>query len=83
MPLSLVWRVLPVVRKSDSRALPGYAYGDPARIVEFQELRTMGCSVYVNAQLIFGRALCSKGLKLPDCRKDKRNGYRLMPEAGG
>lgn len=66
-----------------SQALPRYAYGDPARIVEAQELRTLGCKVCVRADLIFGQALCSSGLKFPACKQGQRNGYKLTPEAGG
>jgi hypothetical protein len=71
------------VAKPASQALPGYAYGDPARIVEAQELRAKGCTVCARAELIFGLAVCTKGLKFPACRQDRKNGYQLTPEAGG
>jgi len=67
----------------NSRALPGYAYGDPAKIAEAQELRALGCKVCVRAENMFGLSVCSSGLKFPACKNTPRNGYRLTPEAGG
>lgn len=67
----------------NSRALPGYAYGDPAKIVEAQELRALGCKVCVRGESIFGLSVCTSGLKFPACKNMPRTGYRLMPEAGG
>ena len=66
-----------------SRALPGYAYGDPAKIVEAQEIRAKGCSVCTRAVFIFDLPVCSNNLKFPACRRDRRNGHQLTPEAGG
>lgn len=66
-----------------SRALPKHAYGDPAKIVEWQELRTLGCQVCVRAEFIFGHPVCTSGLKFPACKSGHRNGYKLTPEAGG
>lgn len=66
-----------------SRALPGYAYGDPAKIVEAQEIRDKGCSVCMRAVFIFGLPVCSNNLKFPACRRDRRHGHQLTPEAGG
>lgn len=66
-----------------SQALPRYAYGDPAKIVEAQELRNMGCSACVRADFIFGQRLCTSGLKFPSCKQGYRNGYKLTPEAEG
>lgn len=66
-----------------SRALPGYAYGDPAKIAEAQELRALGCKVCVRAEYIFGLPVCASGLKFPACKNIPRTGYRLTPEAGG
>lgn len=72
-------RRVPVV----SRALPGYAYGDPARIVEAQELRAKGCSVCTRGTRVFDQVLCGSGLKFPSCKRAPRNGYQLTREAGG
>lgn len=69
--------------KPASQALPGYAYGDPARIVEAQDIRSKGCSVCVRGLTAFGLTVCSNNLKFPACRQDKRNGHKLTPEAGG
>lgn len=66
-----------------SQALPGYAYGDPAKIVEAQEIRAKGCSVCVRAEYIFGLPVCKSNLKFPACRQDRKNGHQLTPEAGG
>lgn len=66
-----------------SQALPGYAYGDPAKIVEAQELRTLGCAVCQRAEYLFDLPVCSSGLTFPACKKGHRNGYKLTPEAGG
>jgi len=66
-----------------SQALPSWAYSDPARIVEGIELRTRGCEVCIRAVFIGGRAMCSSGLSLPACKRDRRNGYRLAADAGG
>lgn len=74
---------LPVVSSHGSKALPGYAYGDPAKIVEAQELRAMGCAACVHSETIFAIAVCRKSLKFPACRQDRKNGYKLRPEAGG
>lgn len=64
-------------------ALPAWAYGDPARIVEANEIRAKGCAVCVRAVLIAGDARCGSGLKLPACRADKKNGFRLAAADGG
>lgn len=69
--------------QTSSRALPRYAYGDPAKIVETQELRSLGCAVCVRAEYIFGLPVCASGLKFPACKSGHRNGYKLTPEAGG
>ncbi|WP_145133479.1 MULTISPECIES: hypothetical protein [unclassified Pseudomonas] len=66
-----------------SQALPGFAYGDPAKIVEAQEIRKKGCSVCVRAEYIFGLPVCKSNLKFPACRQDRKNGHQLTPEAGG
>lgn len=62
--------------------LPQYAYGDPARIVEAQQLRERGCSVCTRSELVFGIAVCAKSLRFPACRR-VANGYQLKPSAGG
>lgn len=64
-------------------ALPAWAYGDPARIVEGDEIRAMGCAVCERAVFVGGQALCGSGLKRPACRQDKKNGFKLSPAAGG
>ena len=69
--------------RSGSRALPRYAYGNPADIVEFQELRRKGCAVCARAVFVLGQPLCSSSLKFPACKRDPRKGYQLTPEAGG
>lgn len=66
-----------------SQALPGYAYGDPAKIVEAQEIRAKGCSVCVRATYVLGLPMCASSLKFPACRQDKKRGHKLTPEAGG
>jgi len=66
-----------------SQALPGYAYGDPAKIVEAQELRTLGCAACVRSDSVFGVRICTSGLKLPACKQGHRNGYKLASEYGG
>jgi hypothetical protein len=66
-----------------SQPLPAFAYGDPARIVEAQEIRALGCSVCVRAEYTFGLPVCANNLKFPACRQDRKNGYQLTPEAGG
>lgn len=64
-------------------ALPGWAYANPALIVEAQQLRTLGCAVCVRAVWLGGEPRCGSGLKLPSCKRDKRQGYRLAAEHGG
>ena len=64
-------------------ALPAWAYGDPARIVEADDIRAKGCSVCARAVFVGGDALCGSGLKLPACKRDKKNGYKLAASAGG
>lgn len=71
------------MNRAASQALPRYAYGDPANIVEAQQLRAMGCAACVRVDYIFGKPLCSSGLKFPACKQGHRNGYKLTPEAGG
>lgn len=66
-----------------SKALPSYAYGNPERIVEAQQLRALGCKACVHSESVFGLAVCRKQLKFPACRQDRKNGYKLTPEAGG
>lgn len=69
--------------KGHSQALPAYAYGDPAKIVEAQEIRALGCAACQRATFVFGLAVCSNNLKFPACRQDRKNGHKLTPEAGG
>lgn len=64
-------------------ALPGWAYGDPARIVEANEIRAKGCAVCVRAVFIGAEARCGSGLKLPACKGDKKNGFKLAAADGG
>ena len=78
MLFSESWQMRP-----SSRALPGYAYGDPAKIVEAQELRSLGCKACARADYILGLPVCASGLKFPACRSVPRNGYKLTTEAGG
>jgi hypothetical protein len=66
-----------------SRALPAYAYGDPARIIEAREIRTGGCSLCVRSETVFGVSVCLSGLKFPACRGDDKKGHKLTPKAGG
>lgn len=64
-------------------ALPAWAYGDPARIIEALEIRSKGCAVCVRAVFIAGDARCGSGLKLPACKRDPRNGFKLAVADGG
>lgn len=66
-----------------SRALPAYAYGDPARIIEARQIREGGCSFCVRAETVFGASVCLSGLKFPACRRDAKKGHKLTPKAGG
>lgn len=66
-----------------SAALPFYAYGDPAKIIEELELKALGCKACVHSETVFDRSVCMKGRKYPACRADRKNGYKLRPEAGG
>lgn len=66
-----------------SRALPGYAYGDPAKIVEAQQMRSLGCGACVRSDCILGQMICTSGLKFPACKQGHRNGYKIAPEFGG
>ncbi|SFB46288.1 hypothetical protein [Azotobacter beijerinckii] len=63
--------------------LPGWAYADPARIVEANEIRLKGCAVCERAVFIGDRAMCGAGLSLPACKRDKKNGFKLAAECGG
>lgn len=64
-------------------ALPAHLYGDPAQIVEVQQLRAKGCSVCVHVVEGFGLTVCGKKLKFPACKRDRKNGYQLTRVAGG
>lgn len=66
-----------------SRALPGFAYGDPARIIEAQQIRAGGCSLCVRSEVVLGVRMCLSSLKFPACKSDPRKGHKLTPEAGG
>ena len=66
-----------------SRALPTYAYGDPARIIEARQIREGGCSLCVRSESVFGVQVCLSGLKFPACRGDSKKGHKLTPKAGG
>jgi hypothetical protein len=66
-----------------SRALPAFAYGDPAKIVEVQQIRQGGCSLCVRSEVVLGVRMCLSELKFPACRGDARKGHKLKPEAGG
>ena len=64
-------------------AFPQYAYGDPARIVEGDQLHKLGCGGCARAVEVLGTSLCPNSLKYPACRKDPRKGYLLSRQAGG
>lgn len=62
-------------------ALPGWAYGDPAGIVEANELRQMGCKACERS--LFSGQACASGLRYPACKKNRRTGYRLLATCSG
>lgn len=64
-------------------ALPHYAYGDPAKLVESNELHRLGCNACARAELILGKPYCPNNLKYPACKRDSRKGYQLSRAAGG
>ena len=66
-----------------SRALPAYAYGDPAKIIEARQIREGGCSLCVRSETILGVRVCLSGLKFPACRRDTKKGHKLTAKAGG
>lgn len=66
-----------------SRALPRFAYGDPAGLIEALEIREKGCRICVRSVSLGERTMCLNNLKFPRCMGDKRNGHKLTPEAGG
>jgi hypothetical protein len=66
-----------------SRALPAYAYGDPARIIEARQIREGGCSLCERAESVFGVQVCLSNLTFPACRGDSKKGHKLTPKAGG
>lgn len=66
-----------------SRALPAYAYGDPAKIIESRQIREGGCSLCARSETILGVQLCISGLKFPACRRDTKKGHKLTVRAGG
>lgn len=66
-----------------SRALPAYAYGDPAKIIESRQIREGGCSLCERSETILGVQLCLSGLKFPACRRDTKKGHKLTVRAGG
>ena len=66
-----------------SRALPAYAYGDPAKIIESRQIREGGCSLCERSETILGVQLCLSGLKFPACRRDTKKRHKLTVRAGG
>lgn len=66
-----------------SRALPAYAYGDPAKIIESRQIREGGCSLCERSETILGVQLCLSGLTFPACRRDTKKGHKLTVRAGG
>lgn len=64
-------------------ALPHYAYGDPAKIVENQQLHRLGCAGCARAEWILDRPMCPNALKYPACKQDDKRGYVLSAAAGG
>lgn len=66
-----------------SRALPAYAYGDPAKIIESRQIREGGCSLCERSETILGVQMCLSGLKFPACRRDTKKGHKLTVRAGG
>ena len=52
--------------------------GDPAKIVEAQEIRDKGCRVCARAMWVMGRPLCPEDLRFPRCRRDKKRGFKLI-----
>ena len=66
-----------------SRALPAYAYGDPAKIIEARQIREGGCSLCARSETVLGVKVCLSGLKFPACRRDTKKGHKLTVRAGG
>lgn len=66
-----------------SRALPAYAYGDPAKIIESRQVREGGCALCARSETVLGVQLCLSGLKFPACRRDTKKGHKLTAKAGG
>ena len=46
--------------EENSRALPAHCYGDPADVVERNELRELGCKACAKHAVMYDRVLCSE-----------------------
>lgn len=58
-------------------ALPQHLYGDPASIIEAQDINKKRCRVCVNAEFVLDTPVCANNLKFPQCRRDKKHGFKL------
>lgn len=52
-----------------SRALPSYMYGDPAKVAEENELRELGCMICTKRGMTLMRSFCSEP------RNDQQKGF--------
>lgn len=64
-------------------ALPSYAYGDPANIIERREIHVMGCAACVHSVVHLSKRACLTGYRFPLCQEDHEKGFRLAYEHGG
>lgn len=46
------------MQKENSHALPAHRYGNPADVVEFDQLRRLGCKVCKSFKVVLGRGVC-------------------------
>lgn len=44
----------------ESKALPSYRYGDPANVVEFDEMDAMGCRLCTKHEVNLTRSICTE-----------------------
>lgn len=57
--------------------LPQRFYGNPADLVEADDINKKRCRVCVNAVFILGQPVCENNLKFPRCKRDKKRGFKL------
>lgn len=59
-------------------ALPRSMYQNPETVIENQEIRAKNCHVCERAEILWGVASCTTNKRFPSCKRDKKQGFKLI-----